>query len=279
MSWDVHVFDFKGAAPLSIEEIIRQGKAFRPPVMGTVKEIRAKIASVLPAVDWSQPFNYTDEDQGYVLEFGSWSRNAPDDEPIEYFTIAVRGGGNPMPVLVALAKPNGWSLLDGSTAEYLDLDNPSPRGWLGFQGYRDCSCPANSPGATFWVVKVFHLDGPPPPTLDEAERIAAESGVWALGTKRELQAKIEAVLPIVDRPESYSFTYAHEKEGYVVTFHIGLRESDEPIGILTVSVRGTRDPYPVLAPLAKTYGWSLYNALTKELLDLDKPRAQKGTQE
>ncbi len=101
--------------------------------------------------------------------------------------------------------------------------------------------------------------------------MAAESRAWVLGTKAELQAMIAAVLPIVDCPEDYSVTYTDEKGGYVLTFHIGSRESDEAIGVLNISVRGSGDLRPALSPLAKAYGWSLYDGSTGRLLDLAKP--------
>ena len=39
--------------------------------------------------------------------------------------------------VLRFAKPNGWSLLDCSTSEFLDPDNPSAEGWEGFQAFRD----------------------------------------------------------------------------------------------------------------------------------------------
>lgn len=36
-----------------------------------------------------------------------------------------------------IAGPLGWSALDCSTNEFIDLGNPSQEGWQGFQAFRD----------------------------------------------------------------------------------------------------------------------------------------------
>jgi hypothetical protein len=51
--------------------------------------------------------------------------------------LHVRGSGDPIAAIVKFARPLGWSVLDGSTGEFLDLDNPSQEGWQGFQAFRD----------------------------------------------------------------------------------------------------------------------------------------------
>jgi hypothetical protein len=51
--------------------------------------------------------------------------------------LHVRGSGDALSAMLAFANPNGWSLLDCSTGEFLDPRDPSPEGWEGFQAFRD----------------------------------------------------------------------------------------------------------------------------------------------
>jgi hypothetical protein len=49
--------------------------------------------------------------------------------------LHVRGRGDAIATIARLAKPLGWLVLDCSTTEFLDLDNPSQAGWEGFQAF------------------------------------------------------------------------------------------------------------------------------------------------
>ncbi len=119
MSWDVLVFNFGGAPPPTVLEMTEAGDGWRPPTMGTAAQLRARISAVLPSVCWNplsvwledterreasglsplpMPGTYVDITEGYVLEFFPL-HNASDDETLHCFTIAVRGTGNPLPLL------------------------------------------------------------------------------------------------------------------------------------------------------------------------------------
>lgn len=149
MSWDVWVFDF-GNSPLPSQEgLLELMRSKQVPVMGLWQDLRSRIRSVLgapsrpevcdPGIVWRGPLTYHRD--GYMLEF-------PDDllkpeQAVAFFAIAVRGHGDPLPDLVKLAKAYGWTLLDGSTFEFLDLDAPSRAGWQGFQSF--CKKPLSGP--------------------------------------------------------------------------------------------------------------------------------------
>ena len=128
MSWDVMVFDLAGAAPSEIDF----GADFKPQSMGSADEVRLKISEHLRAVDWSDPTWGIYEGDGFSFEF-----NMGKEAETNSFMVHVRGGGDAVKSLLSFTAPNGWSLFDCTTGEFIDPTNPSDEGWKAFQGYRD----------------------------------------------------------------------------------------------------------------------------------------------
>ena len=88
--------------------------------------------SFLPCVDWSDPTWGLFGGDGFSIEF-----NVGKDEPIKHLMLHVHGGGDAISAITTFARPLGWSALDCSSGQFLDLDHPSKTGWEGFQAYRD----------------------------------------------------------------------------------------------------------------------------------------------
>jgi hypothetical protein len=129
MSWDVMIFDFKGP-PIPLDEVPPD---YQPPVIGSADEVRKKISAHLPGTDWSDPtWGEYIVGEGFTIEF-----NMGHGQTIDNFMLHVRGGGDAIAAIMQFARPNGWSVFDCSFGQYLDPDNPSQSGWLGFQAYRD----------------------------------------------------------------------------------------------------------------------------------------------
>lgn len=128
MSWDVSVFSCKTPPP-PMDQIPDD---WRADVMGSGDEVRGKISQFLAGVDWSDPTWGSYRGGGFSFEFNLGSK-----EPLEGFMVHVRGGGDAVAALVKFAKPNNWYLLDCSTGDWINNDNPSEEGWKGFQAYRD----------------------------------------------------------------------------------------------------------------------------------------------
>jgi hypothetical protein len=127
MSWDVVVFNVRGKTP-SLEQF--EQSDCEP--LGPAAEVHQRISALLPGVDWSDPTWGIYEGDGFSIEF-----NVGKDDPIESMMLHVRGGGDAIAAITRFARPQGWSALDCSTGEFLDLENPSQAGWEGFQAYRD----------------------------------------------------------------------------------------------------------------------------------------------
>jgi hypothetical protein len=127
MSWDVLVLNLGGKLPPG-------DAADADPVgpLGSAAQVRRRIAKHLPGVDWSDSTWGVYEGDGFTIEF-----NTGDDDPIDSIMVHVRGGGDVIAALLGFANPNGWSLLDCSTGQFLDPENPSAEGWEGFQAFRD----------------------------------------------------------------------------------------------------------------------------------------------
>lgn len=127
MSWDVSVF----AAETPPPPVAEMHADWVGLPLGTHAELRAKISQVLPQVDWSDPLwgiYHRDE----VLEF-----NLGADDPALSFMVHVRGGGDPVSLLIGLVERWGWYLLDTSTMEWLHHSEAPDAGWAAFRGYRD----------------------------------------------------------------------------------------------------------------------------------------------
>ena len=59
-----------------------------------------------------------------------------ETKPISYIHVEVRGNGNPLPLIAAICKPNGWSATDDRDGQPVDLDAESAKGWEWFRDYR-----------------------------------------------------------------------------------------------------------------------------------------------
>lgn len=128
MSWDVMIFNMRGRTPPPIEQL--QESDCDP--LGSAVEVRHQLTVLLPGIDWSDTAWGMYASNGFSIEF-----NVGGDDPICHMMLHVRGGGDAISTITAFARLQGWSALDCSTGEFLDLENPSQAGWEGFQAYRD----------------------------------------------------------------------------------------------------------------------------------------------
>ena len=130
MSWDVMIFNFEGEPPPDFTEL---SEDFEFPPLGPSADVREAISQSLPGgVDWSDPYWGLFAKDGFSFEF-----NTGKKDPIESIMVHVRGGGDPVAALLAIAVPNNWILVDCSTGELIDPDDPSNAAWQDFQAFRD----------------------------------------------------------------------------------------------------------------------------------------------
>lgn len=129
MSWDLMVFNFYGSPPNKFDDLPDDHK-HNP--LGSAGTVRKSISQYLPGVDWSDPtWGIYDGDE-FLIEF-----NTGEGDPVDSIMLHVRGGGDAIAAMLQFANPNKWSLLDLSTGEFLDPENPSQKGWENFQATRD----------------------------------------------------------------------------------------------------------------------------------------------
>ena len=129
MSWDVLVCNYYGSPPKDMENLPDDHK---PDPLGSASTVRMSISQNLPGVDWSDPtWGIYDGDE-FSIEF-----NTGEEDPINSIMLHVRGGGDAIAAMLQFANPNKWSLLDFSTGQFLDPENPSQQGWEDFQAFRD----------------------------------------------------------------------------------------------------------------------------------------------
>jgi hypothetical protein len=128
MSWDVSFYASKAPPP----PVAEMPDDWRGEPRGTPASVRAKISEYFPEVDWTKPEWGTSERDGFSFEFNLGSEN-----PCESFMVHVRGSGDSVTHLLALAERNDWYLLDCSSGEWMHhCENPD-EGWKNFQAYRD----------------------------------------------------------------------------------------------------------------------------------------------
>ncbi|MCP4317283.1 MAG: hypothetical protein GY789_15035 [Hyphomicrobiales bacterium] len=97
-----------------------------------VADVPAKISSILPKTDWSDPKWGTLDGNSFSLEF-----NMGDDDPCSSFMIHARGGGEVARVIEEIAQLPGWYALDTSQGEWLHHCSSAEAGIEAFNNYRD----------------------------------------------------------------------------------------------------------------------------------------------
>ena len=128
MAWDVLIFNLRGASPSSLDDL-KESDVFP---LGPAMQVRQRISTLLPDVDWSEPEWGIYGDDGVSIEF-----NIGNEELVENMMLHVRGDGDAISVIGRFVPSLGWKALDCSTSEFLDFQNPSEEGWKGFQAFRN----------------------------------------------------------------------------------------------------------------------------------------------
>jgi hypothetical protein len=135
------------------------------PLLGQGDEVRLRISESRPEVRWRREPSFIEQHEGLpedhpirrfiadlTAEQREWSSRPQlkglyegegftleffcRDGSIQFFQIDVRGGGNPVPTLASLCKPNGWAIQE-VTGKVVDLDLPSSDSWEAFVAWRD----------------------------------------------------------------------------------------------------------------------------------------------
>lgn len=128
MSWDVIILNYKDNPP----DFNNLPDDFQPPIIGLKSEIREKINIVFNSVDWSDPDWGISKCNGFSIEF-----SLPKDDSPTSIALHIRGGGDPIPLIVQMCKLNNWSAFDTSTGKWIDLNKPNKKGWDDWQKYRN----------------------------------------------------------------------------------------------------------------------------------------------
>ncbi len=131
MSWDVAIVKIRGEFR-PIEEV--EAEDYVP--LGELADVRAAIRKTFPTAEWSTPDGALYLGPDYEIEIG-----LDGVESESTVLLHVHGTGDPIPSLLKLSEANGWLLVDCTTSEFIDPENPSYEGWEGFkelcQGFED----------------------------------------------------------------------------------------------------------------------------------------------
>jgi hypothetical protein len=128
MSWDIYIDGF----PDSIKRVadIPDDVKLRP--LGKRSDLIAQIREVAPQADFSNPEWGILEGDGFSIEFMMGAEEVLRGG----FTLFVRGGGNPAPLIASIL--NGLDLrgIDCQTSEFFDLE-AAQASFGAWQRYRD----------------------------------------------------------------------------------------------------------------------------------------------
>ena len=135
MSWDAVLLHISGAVR-PLEDV--NDEDYLP--LGRRKDVLAAITMSFPSAARQSPSELLYRDGDLSIEFKLEGR-----DPVDSVLIEVRGAGDPITPLLDLATRNGWVVLDASTSEFIDPDDPSGEGYGGYRrlvaGVRDKSKP------------------------------------------------------------------------------------------------------------------------------------------
>lgn len=121
MSWDLYLHKYK-----TYPEITPPKPENKIP-LGSVRDVRDAISQQIP-VEWSEHFWGAHQSEEAVLEFDVGSMDFDLNEIIDTATIQVRGGTNPLAIILEICKSNHWALFDTATGKYLDQTFASTEG-------------------------------------------------------------------------------------------------------------------------------------------------------
>lgn len=104
--------------------------------LGEWSEVKSWVSRQFDA-QWLGDFWCGFQGEGYAVEINVGSFDTKVGDVIDSLSFEVRGSGNPLPLLTDFCKKNTLNLVDLTTGDLIDLDNPSDVGWHAFQEHRD----------------------------------------------------------------------------------------------------------------------------------------------
>jgi hypothetical protein len=142
MSWDIFAQDFPNVA--SVKNIPND---FRPKSIGNRQEILAKIKTVVPFADFSDPSWGKIDTKEFSIEI-----NIPETELVDCVAFHVRGGGLAGSCVAAILKTLELRAVDSQTGEFFDIENPQDS-FEQWQRYRDQCLQDNNSGKFSKILK------------------------------------------------------------------------------------------------------------------------------
>lgn len=123
MSWDIVLFKNK---------IDLSDNGSEPEPIGDRRETIKQLLIIEPDID------FNDEAWGIYFDGEtSIELNIGDENNINVIMLHVRGSGNPFKFIAKICRHFRWHALDGSTGDWINIDNSSNDSWDRWQNYRD----------------------------------------------------------------------------------------------------------------------------------------------
>jgi hypothetical protein len=124
MSWDVAIVKIRGEfRPL--EEV--EPDDYLP--LGKRSAVQKAIRKAFPSAQWSGPTQALYSAEEFAIDF-EFDRVESSKTMVLHVS---HGTGDPIPALLSLTEPNGWLIVDASTGEFIDPNDPSHVGWDGYK--------------------------------------------------------------------------------------------------------------------------------------------------
>jgi hypothetical protein len=127
MSWLIVIFDFNNSLP-PLSKLDEPG--FKPPIMGSLKDIKEKITAVWPRINWdTNKIYYEGSNCVFKIEFSTEAQ--PSDNSLVDCIMLWPGYDkrlNPYPALENLCLSYQWSALDTEINNFLLFPQPNMAG-------------------------------------------------------------------------------------------------------------------------------------------------------
>ncbi len=123
MSWDVILLRIRGKRRPA-DQVGDQD--YLP--LGTRVQVVAAIKESFPGAREESDGQLSFEGAGFTIAFVP-----EEEEPVGNVILEVRGEGDPVSPILALAKRQGLVAMDSSTGEFIDPAKPGDVGWMGYR--------------------------------------------------------------------------------------------------------------------------------------------------
>lgn len=131
MSWSGVIFNREGC-PETLDEAPDD---WRPSPLGPRERVSATLDAMLTPLTWQASDDVGASYATLQLDTSVIELSLPDDDPVEHLGVRIVGGGDALPLVVALCHRAGWVLYDAQEGELVELGGGLDAAWARYQAW------------------------------------------------------------------------------------------------------------------------------------------------